>query len=181
MPISDDQAFLVARSTAYDRDGTQVGPVSGIYYDDHTGRPEWVTVMVAEPEALSRTAPSQVAGRGPSARGSATQESATQTTTETRTSPARSTSARSTSVRFVPLASASYARGRLHVNVTLEQVRQAPPADADDHLSSAAENRLYRHYGLSPAGDTDVDPDTGGTPRTQDEPGQHTLLPPAER
>lgn len=162
MPISEDQAFLVARSTAHDRDGTPIGPVSGIYYDDHTGRPEWVTVTVTgqEPTAVEPTA------RGARARVPAGVDGGS--------GPAGPAT-------FVPLASASYSRGRLHVNVSLEQVRHAPPADADDHLSSAAESRLYRHYGLSPAGDTDVDPDTGATPRTRDEPGQHTLLPPAER
>jgi len=139
MPISEDQAFLVARSTAVDREGVEVGHVTGVYYDDHTGRPEWVTVSV--PDAQD--------GRA--------------------------------GTRFVPLASAAYSRGRLHVDVTLEQVRGAPRAAGGDHLGGAAEIELYRHYGLSPAGDTDVDPTTGTTPRTQDEPGDHSLLPPAER
>ena len=59
MPISEDQAFLVARSTAHDRDGTRIGPVSGVYYDDHTGRPEWVTVTVGTQDE----APASSAGR----------------------------------------------------------------------------------------------------------------------
>jgi hypothetical protein len=139
MPISEDQAFLVARSTAVDREGAEVGHVTGIYYDDHTGRPEWVTVSV----------PDVVDGPG--------------------------------AARFVPLASAAYYRGRLHVDVTLDQVRSAPRTAGGDHLGGATEIELYRHYGLSPAGDTDVDPTTRTTPRTQDEPGDHSLLPPLER
>ncbi|GAA0291977.1 hypothetical protein [Kineococcus aurantiacus] len=146
MPISEDQAFLVARSVAVDRDGTQVGPVTGIYYDDHTGRPEWVTVALA-------LDPSEADGALPPA-----------------------------GERFVPLASAAYSRGRLHLDVTTGQVRTAPQvADGNDHLDGAAEVDLYRHYGLSPAGDTDVDPATGTTPRTHAEPGDHSLLPPVER
>jgi len=157
MPISEDQAFLVARSTAYDRDGTEIGPVIDIYYDNHTGQPEWVTITVT----------AQTPGGTGAGTGSRADDSR---------DPVHLTSA-----RFAPLASASYSRGRLHVDVTVEQVHQAPPAAAAEHLDSATENRLYRHYGLSPAGDTNVDPRTGTTPRTQDEPGQHSLLPPAER
>lgn len=135
MPITEDQAFLVARASAHDRDGELLGTVSGIFYDDHTGRPEWVTVTIgadADPD------------------------------------------------RFIPLASASYGKGRLTLNVTLDQVRSAPALGDDDHLDGPSETALYRHYGLSPAGDTDVDPRSGSTPRTEDEPGGHTLLPPGE-
>ncbi|NAZ78007.1 hypothetical protein GTQ99_21730 [Kineococcus sp. T13] len=153
MPISDEQAFLVARSSAVDRDGLTLGPVSGVYYDDHTGRPEWVTVQLRETPPHEGPAgddpPSTVRGAAQS--------------------------------RFVPLASATYSRGRLHLDVSAAQVRSAPPARGDEHLSSAAERQLYRHYGLSPAGDTDVDPASGTSDRTQDEPGGHSLLPPQER
>lgn len=140
MPITEDQAFLVARASAHDRAGRLLGAVSGVFYDDHTGRPEWVTVTAA----ASGDAPAP----GPD--------------------------------RFIPLASASYSKGRVNLNVTLEQVHTAPVLGEGDHLDGPSETALYRHYGLSPAGDTDVDPRSGSTPRTEGEPGEHTLLPPAE-
>ncbi|MFB9377594.1 hypothetical protein ACFFKU_14015 [Kineococcus gynurae] len=145
MPITDDQAFLVARSAAYDRDGREIGPVSGIYYDDHTGRPEWVTVTCRSSDATDAAAVED----GPD--------------------------------RFIPLASASYARGRLHLDVTVQQVHEAPVLTSGDHLDGQAETALYLHYGLSPAGDTAVDPDSGRTPRTEDDLDAHSLLPPTER
>ncbi|GAA2721561.1 hypothetical protein [Cellulomonas aerilata] len=135
MPISEDQAFLVTRSTAYDRDGLRIGAVMGIYSDNHTGRPEWVTVS---------------------------EES-------------------TGSVRFAPLASASYARGRLLLDVTRAQVLAAPVTSHGDDLDGRAETVLYTHYGLSPAGDTDVDPASRTTPRAESDSGEHSLLPPAER
>jgi hypothetical protein len=143
MPISEDQAFLVARSTAYDRDGCRIGAVVGIYSDNHTGRPDWVTLAVA-PDDDARTGLVPV-------------------------------------VRFAPLASASYARGRLLLDVTLRQVARAPVTPDGEELDGHAETLLYTHYGLSPAGDTDVDPATGATPRTDAGTGDHSLLPPAER
>ncbi len=143
MPISEDQAFLVARSTAYDRDGEEIGPVVGIYSDNHTGRPEWVTVAV-DPDPTA--------------------------------SPAAADA-----VRFAPLASASYTRGRLVLDVTRRQVVAAPVTADGEELDGASETRLYTHYGLSPAGDTDVDPASGTTPRAEADGGDHSLLPPAER
>ncbi|NAZ81914.1 hypothetical protein GTR02_08790 [Kineococcus sp. R8] len=86
-----------------------------------------------------------------------------------------------TGSRFVPLAGAAYARGRLLLDVTAEQVRRAPHVAPDEHLAASTEVALYGHYGLSPAGDTDVDPRTGTTPRGGDEHRAHSLLPPAER
>ncbi|WNB86696.1 hypothetical protein [Cellulomonas sp. ATA003] len=145
MPISEDQAFLVARSAAYDRDSQRIGPVVGIYSDNHTGRPEWVTVAVEADVASS--APAQQAD----------------------------------DVRFAPLASATYARGRLLLDVTRRQVADAPRVPGGDELDGGAEAVLYAHYGLSPAGDTDVDPVTGTTPRADADGSDHSLLPPAER
>ena len=148
MPITEDQAFLVARATAVDRHGQVVGPVTGIYYDDHTGAPAWVSVQVAgqHTESTSGQDHDQTAAH-----------------------------------RFAPLASASYARGRLHLDVTHQQVRDAPTdGDDDEHLDSEHEVGLYRHYGLSPAGDTDVDPDTASTARSRADDTNATLLPPAE-
>lgn len=139
--ISEDQAFLVARASAHDRDGQVIGSVSGVFYDDHTGRPEWVTVKVAP-------------GTDPRAVGADPRPD-----------------------RFVPLAGGSYARGRLTLDVTLDQVHGAPGPRGGDHLDRGAETTLYRHYGLSPAGDTDVDPRSGTTPRSEGRPGGHSLLP----
>lgn len=159
MPISEDQAFLVARATAVDRDGQEVGPVVGLYYDDHTGRPEWVTVRPGAER--SETGP-HGAARSDGAGGP-------------ETAPGHD------ALRFTPLASASYTRGRLHLDVTYDQVLAAPPCGDDERLDAEEETRLYRHYGLSPAGDTDVDPSTGTSPRTAEDPGPHSLVPPAER
>lgn len=144
MPISEDQAFLVARSVAYDRDGSRVGPVVGIYCDNHTGRPEWITIAVQAGESSSLNVGTDL-------------------------------------VRFAPLASASYGRGRLVLDVTRRQVVKAPDIPAGEELDGSAETRLYSHYGLSPAGDTDVDPTTGTTPRAEADGGDHSLLPRAER
>jgi len=145
MPISEDQAFLVARSTAYDRDGSRVGAVAGIYSDNHTGRPEWVTVAV---EPTDRPP-----GEGPA----------------------------TGNVRFAPLASASYSRSRLLLDVTLAQMVAAPVIPDGEEIDARAETALYHHYGLSPAGDTDVHPETGTTPRSEGDTGAHSLLPPPER
>lgn len=80
-------------------------------------------------------------------------------------------------VTAAPLASASYARGLLTLDVTADQVVGSPRLEDADHLDAPAEVRLYRHYGLSPAGDTDVDPGTGSTVREGG--SAHSLLPPA--
>jgi hypothetical protein len=161
MPISEDQAFLVARATGYDRDGSRIGPVVGIYSDNHTGRPEWVTLSV-EPATGDAPAADEASTDTPAAGPSGER---------TATGP----------VRFAPLASASYGRGRLTLDVTLGQVVTAPVTPDGEELDGPAEVRLYAHYGLSPAGDTDVDPATGTTARAQGDAADHSLLPPAER
>ena len=57
---------------------------------------------------------------------------------------------------FVPLAQASEAGGDVQVPYTKQQVKDAPRIDADQHLSEAEEQQLWRHYGLDyqPADDT---------------------------
>lgn len=143
MPVTEDQAFLVARATAVDRDGRVIGPVTGIYYDDHTGIPTWVTVQA----------------------------------------PTRAAEAREdldAAPRFVPLASAAYAHGRLHVDVTRGQVVAAPAADGDGHLNATHEVALYRYYGLSPSGDTAVDPQSASTARSQADDRPVSFAPPFE-
>jgi uncharacterized protein (TIGR02271 family) len=51
---------------------------------------------------------------------------------------------------FVPLSSASPSGdGELRVDVTKDQVKDAPNVDADGELSTEEEQRLYRHYGRS--------------------------------
>src|SRR3954449_11440804 len=49
---------------------------------------------------------------------------------------------------FVPLSSASPGGdGELRVDVTKDQVKDAPQIDADGELSTEEEQRLYAHYG----------------------------------
>ncbi|MER6517089.1 PRC and DUF2382 domain-containing protein [Streptomyces sp. NPDC001553] len=52
---------------------------------------------------------------------------------------------------FVPLAGARGDGEGLHVPHAKDVVKDAPRVDADQHLDSDEEHRLYRHYGLSPA------------------------------
>ena len=74
---------------------------------------------------------------------------------------------------FVPLSSAFPKRGDVHVEVTKDQVSDAPRIDPDGELSDEEERQLYSHYGLE-FGDGDresgsryegneQEPGTGGT------------------
>jgi uncharacterized protein (TIGR02271 family) len=54
-----------------------------------------------------------------------------------------------TKVSFVPLAGATEQGDRLVSRWTKDQVKEAPNAEADGHLSQAEEARLYQHYGLN--------------------------------
>ncbi|MDO5676225.1 MAG: PRC-barrel domain-containing protein [Propionibacteriaceae bacterium] len=40
----DENINQLLEATAYDRNGDRIGGVSGVYLDDHTGEPMWVTV-----------------------------------------------------------------------------------------------------------------------------------------
>ena len=42
--ITQEQLDTVVGSTAYDNDGDKVGKISGLYYDDATNEPSWLTV-----------------------------------------------------------------------------------------------------------------------------------------
>jgi uncharacterized protein (TIGR02271 family) len=42
--IMQDQLRTLVGSTAYDRSGEKIGKVGGVYYDDRTDEPKWVTV-----------------------------------------------------------------------------------------------------------------------------------------
>ncbi|MEU3451170.1 PRC and DUF2382 domain-containing protein [Streptomyces thermolilacinus] len=53
---------------------------------------------------------------------------------------------------FVPLAGARRQGADLHVPYTKDMVKDAPRLDADEHLDSSEEQRLYRHYQLTPGG-----------------------------
>lgn len=53
---------------------------------------------------------------------------------------------------FVPLAGARRQGSDLHVPYTKDMVKDAPRLDADEHLDSSEEQRLYRHYQLTPGG-----------------------------
>jgi uncharacterized protein (TIGR02271 family) len=63
---------------------------------------------------------------------------------------------------FVPISGASRAGdGELRVDVTKDQVKDAPKIDADGELSTEEEQRLYQHYGRS-------DYEWSGEDRTRD-------------
>jgi uncharacterized protein (TIGR02271 family) len=42
--ITQEQLDAVVGSTAYDKDGDKVGKIGGLYYDDATNEPSWLTV-----------------------------------------------------------------------------------------------------------------------------------------
>src|SRR5690349_6464750 len=42
--ITQDQVRDLEGATAYDRSGDKIGKVGGVYYDDRTDQPKWVTV-----------------------------------------------------------------------------------------------------------------------------------------
>lgn len=42
--ITQDQLREVIGTTAYDRDGDNLGKVGQVYYDDDTDQPKWLTV-----------------------------------------------------------------------------------------------------------------------------------------
>ncbi|GGQ10694.1 PRC and DUF2382 domain-containing protein [Streptomyces roseolilacinus] len=67
---------------------------------------------------------------------------------------------------FVPLAGARRQDGQLHVPYTKDMVKDAPRLDADEHLDSTEEQRLYRHYRLAPGGGTTGTTGTTGTAGT---------------
>jgi uncharacterized protein (TIGR02271 family) len=54
-----------------------------------------------------------------------------------------------TGSHFVPLQEASQEGDTLRVPYSKDHVKNAPGADADDHLTQEQESRLYSHYGLS--------------------------------
>jgi uncharacterized protein (TIGR02271 family) len=62
---------------------------------------------------------------------------------------------------FVPISRATGGEGELRVDVTKDQVKDAPKIDVDDQLSPEEEQRLYAHYGRS-------DYEWSGEDRTRD-------------
>ena len=91
----------------HDLSGSTVGSVSGVYLDDKTGAPEWVTVR---------------------------------------------TGLFGTKESFVPLRDARLTPDGLLVQVSEAVVKDAPSVDADQHLSPAEEEELYRYYGRQYSG-----------------------------
>jgi uncharacterized protein (TIGR02271 family) len=70
---------------------------------------------------------------------------------------------------FVPLASAEIANGDLRVPFENDRVKNAPHVDVDSgHLSPEEESELYRYYGLTSGGTTDVTTTTGRLDRDDD-------------
>jgi uncharacterized protein (TIGR02271 family) len=68
-----------------------------------------------------------------------------------------------TSESFVPLESATLNGDRLEVAYEKDLVKDAPRVAADGHLEVSEEAQLYRHYGLSDAGDSGYAETTTGT------------------
>jgi uncharacterized protein (TIGR02271 family) len=69
---------------------------------------------------------------------------------------------------FVPLAQASQREGEVQVPYEKQLVKDAPGVEADQHLSEAEEQQLWRHYGLDyQAGDraAEARTDAGGYDR----------------
>ncbi len=62
---------------------------------------------------------------------------------------------------FVPISGATGSGDELRVDVTKDQVKDAPKIDADGELSTEEEQQLYRHYGRS-------DYEWSGEDRTRD-------------
>ncbi len=71
-----------------------------------------------------------------------------------------------TKSNFVPLSGAQPSGEDVRVQVTKDQVKDAPSVESDGELSPEEEETLYRHYGLdygtASAGDVDTDADTVG-------------------
>jgi uncharacterized protein (TIGR02271 family) len=57
---------------------------------------------------------------------------------------------------FVPLDNASLSGDHVEVPYSKDRVKDAPRIDEDGDLSPAEESELYRHYGLTSAGDREV-------------------------
>jgi uncharacterized protein (TIGR02271 family) len=72
-------------------------------------------------------------------------------------------------VSFIPIADAHEADGNVQVPYDKQQVKDAPQAEPDGHLSLEEEAALYRHYGLEygEEGHDEVGHDTSG-PTTDD-------------
>lgn len=65
-------------------------------------------------------------------------------------------------VSFVPTAQASFNGDDVAVPYDKDQVKDAPNAEADGHLSTQEESSLYRHYGMNYAGTPSGQPSGGG-------------------
>ncbi|NKX50298.1 YsnF/AvaK domain-containing protein [Arthrobacter deserti] len=63
---------------------------------------------------------------------------------------------------FVPLTEAVTDGDTIRIPYTKDQVKDAPRADPDGHLSEADEDRLYQHYGLAGAGSFNTGTAGGG-------------------
>jgi uncharacterized protein (TIGR02271 family) len=77
-------------------------------------------------------------------------------------------------VSFVPIAKATDAGGDVRLPYSKGQVKDAPHAEADGHLSQEQEAQLYRHYGLDYSesrSDSGLAEGAAGDPTPQGSPG----------
>ncbi|MEE4540419.1 hypothetical protein V2S66_00360 [Streptomyces sp. V4-01] len=152
--MSDEQEVqadpeAVRRLAVHDVDGRRVGPVTQVYLDDRSRRPEWVAVRVSRtdpPVADSGAAATQEGGTVPEGARNGAGE------------PVGSAEV------FVPLRGARRERGDvLRVGQLLEVIGRAPVMNVDQHLGLDQEQELYVHYGLTPR-----DGDGSGAPGVGD-------------
>ncbi|KAF0647259.1 MULTISPECIES: PRC-barrel domain-containing protein [Streptomyces] len=71
---------------------------------------------------------------------------------------------------FVPLAGARRQNLQLHVPYTKDMIKEAPRCDTEEHLDASEEQRLYRHYQVTPGGGARG---RTGTPGTVESAGAH--------
>lgn len=154
--MMDDHERLVG-AVVVTSDGVRRGPVRDVLTDNHTGLAEWVSVG-----SDARASGECSGGIGATARSGGVE------------------------TVVVPLAGASLAGRVLSVDVSDAAIRAVPDAGrravgSEVGLTPEQETLLYRHYRLSPAGDTDVDPASGSTQRSRQAGVDHSLLPGSQR
>ena len=88
---------------AYGRDGEKIGSIDNIFYDEETGRPEWLTIKTG------------FMGLGSS---------------------------------FAPITGSRRHDDGLKLDVTKDQVKDAPDVGDGNHLPEDDERRLYEHYSI---------------------------------
>lgn len=156
--VPDDPEAL-RRLTVHDIDGQVVGPVTEVYLDDWSRRPEWIAVRgprigpPPEPHAASGATEFGAAEAGATGAGTEPADGARIGATEADEPPDA----------FVPLRDARLEPGGvLRVGYRLDTIERAPALRAEQHLGLDQEQELYVHYGLTtPADESSGAPGVG--------------------